>query len=447
MNLSPARIGLLVAPATPAYTGIVSTYTGYTLTLTTSVGSALASATNLLLYAAAGHAARVRYITGLCNVLVLAENPATFTAGDTVTLYNWHWPWPRYQRLTEDGTVYKDYDVAFPTPWQRLLPPTPVVTANDAGAVWTPAATSVSCAAGSSYGNLTGATPLTYVWDAGTGGTITGSGASVTAAWSTAGFRYLACTVTDAYSSPAYRYLPVWVGGTPDAILSCQARWSLERGGWDISLAGYMAYTWGQPAAVVDLDTCEVLFCGYLIPESAQQTFDAVSYRYRLLSALAFSRYLHAYPFLVKDLTSGDPTSWEQIPDLTLARALWYLLYWHSTVPEVANITLTQGRSIAGQEFRAGDLVAQVNALAQSAFYALRDTGDGSMTIGTHPLYLDGTAWAALPALDLSDPGNHREQLTWEPPDPRISEARLGGVYRAPGGDYAPAIVRAPTAP
>jgi hypothetical protein len=457
MNLDHARLALLIAPTTPVWTATVASYdpATYVLTYTGASGSLPADTANLALVREGLELVRVRSETG--STLTLAENPVTFGVGNAIALYNTRLPWPRYQRIS-GGVVFKDFDIAFPTPWQRQLPPTSVVLArvgtNDwQEAIYCQTGQTINLDASASFGNLDDALPLVHAWDAGTGGSITGTGATVTASYTTAGFRYLRHTVEDDHGSTNNRYIPVWVGDAHvvAGVTRCAGRWD-ARSGWTVDLEITEAATILQysPAAVVDIETGEAIFFGFVVPNSRTETFERTTTALTLQSALAFSRYLHAYPFLVTEVAGATvPTEWAELYEPTLARALWFLLHWHSTLPEVVNVDLGNAplRSIAGQEFTLGSVPQQMDAVLKSAFWQARGNRAGGLTVLPDPLYLNTGGWSAVTAIDLSDPANLREQLTVQFAEPAISQVRFGGVFQDAGGTFEPALVQAPAAP
>ncbi len=457
MNLDRTRLALLTAPATPLWTGTVTSWNVATFALGVSTvsGAYPANIENLLLVADGLHLVRVKSRTS--NTLYLAETPIQFAAVANVALYDARLPWPRYQYI-DGGVVYKDRNIAFPTPWQREMPPTAILKARLSGNDWSEA---IYCAIGNtiylnasgSYANLDGGAPLTYAWTPGAGGAITGSGATVTCAYSTAGFRYLKLVVTDAHGTTLARYLPVWVGDAHvvSHVTSARARWDVA-GGWAVDLEMSSAATllqYGQ-ALVIDLETKNVLFFGFIVPNSSAATFEITTQTLTLQSALAFSRYVHAYPFLVTAVTgAGTPTNWAQMYNPTLARALWYLLHWHSVLPEIVNCDMASApvRQIAGQEFTLGNIPQQMEAVLKSAFWQARGVRSGGFVVNADPLTLYTADWAGLTGFNLGDPQNLRGALRCEYAVPQYSQVRLGGVYRVAGGTFAPALVQSPQYP
>ena len=132
MDLNASRIGLLVPSPTPIWTGTAdgAQTSGFVLTVTTSTGTLAASMAGMVLVWEGTDLVRIKSISG--SDISLAENPVEFAASDSLAIYELRLPFPRYQRL-DSGTVYKDYDVAFPAAYQDTQPPSVVI---EPAAVW-----------------------------------------------------------------------------------------------------------------------------------------------------------------------------------------------------------------------------------------------------------------------------------------------------------------------
>ncbi len=456
MELNQARLGMLTIPSTATWTGSVTAYdeATYTLTVSTSTGALGAWMRNLVLIHASFEMVRVREVDAVLGTIKLAENPVTFAGGDTVSIYNARYPWSRYQTIS-NGVVYKDGDIAFPDPWQRELPPSPVASVRKVGGAWSEAVVvsvyeSFDATAIASVPNITTGSPLSYAWSAGFGGVVTGTGPEVSIMFTTPGFRYLLCTITDANGTEAYRYIPVWVNPEYTAVLSsCSARWAYNKG-WevDLSIEAPISMLRYSQACIVDLESGDVIFLGYLVIDRDTSTFERSRWSFKLLPALAFSSYLHAYPFIVTNITGvTTPSNWAQVYELTTARAFWFLIYWHSTLSEVSNVSVSAGESIAGQEFRGGSLISQVDYLTKSTFWAVRGYLSGGVVVTPQELYKDAATWAGYSAVNLTAGSSLEGEVEINRAQPSVSEVFAEGVYRAPGGNYAPARTRAPAHP
>lgn len=455
-----SRVGLLV-PSPAAQVVWTGTANGaqsasFVLAVTTGSGSLAAVKAGMVVVTADGDYIRAKLDAAGGN-LYLAENFTEFAAGDVLTAYNIRLPWPRYQRL--DGeTLYKDWDVAFPADFRDVLPPSVVV---EPGCVWAVVGTAVAMDADGSLqvndpdvGNY-----VDITWDAGAWGTVTnitgshGQFADVTA--NTAGWHYLKVTGADEFGATAVRYVAFVAGGTPLPVLSFDLNWTLA-GGWtasgtvDGSLAGYLRHS---PAVLVDLDTRAVLFAGFLTAEGLARVVNVDTASFKLLAALAEAEKLTTHAFIVTDLVeTATPDSWEEVRKLTVERALWYLLYWQTLIPELVNVRLSgqlDVRRIKGQKFQAGGLPALINEVLGAAMQVLRGQRTGGVDVAEHPLFTAPEAWGdgTLPVLDLSSPAAREAAVDLESPQDAFSDCVLSGVYLQYAGDYAPARMRAPAHP
>ena len=102
------------------------------------------------------------------GTITLAENPIDFQASDVLAVYNVRLPFPRYQRVTSGGDVYKDWDIAFPGEYASMPP----MAHCDPGVIVAAVGESVALDASASAGLAVGATISTYTWTPGTGGVI-----------------------------------------------------------------------------------------------------------------------------------------------------------------------------------------------------------------------------------------------------------------------------------
>lgn len=455
-----SRVGLLV-PSPAAQVVWTGTANGaqsasFVLAVTTGSGSLAAVKAGMVVVTADGDYIRAKLDAAGGN-LYLAENFTEFAAGDVLTAYNIRLPWPRYQRL--DGeTLYKDWDVAFPADFRDVLPPSVVV---EPGCVWAVVGTAVAMDADGSLqvndpdvGNY-----VDITWDAGAWGTVTnitgshGQFADVTA--NTAGWHYLKVTGADEFGATAVRYVAFVAGGTPLPVLSFDLNWTLA-GGWtasgtvDGSLAGYLRHS---PAVLVDLDTRAVLFAGFLTAEGLARVVNVDTASFKLLAALAEAEKLTTHAFIVTDLVeTATPDSWEEVRKLTVERALWYLLYWQTLIPELINVRMSgylPVRRIKGQKFQAGGLPALINEVLGAAMQVLRGQRTGGVDVAEHPLFTAPEAWGdgTLPVLDLSSPAAREAAVDLESPQDAFSDCVLSGVYLQYAGDYAPARMRAPAHP
>jgi hypothetical protein len=438
MNLLQSRIGVYLAPTTAVWTGTVSSYstTTFVVTVNTVSGSLNAVLAGMALMAGTRYI-RVRAVDAGAGTITLAENPANLVASDAVSVRPGRFPFPRYQFISDAGVIYKDYDVAYPGA-NAAMPPiaccVPEVIIAATGE-------SVSVSADDSAGIAPSSTPLTYAWDAGTNGTVTGSGSDVTVSWSAAGFRYLKLTVTDALGTSSVRYIPAWIGMAAFEDVT-SARLSYRDGGWEAEIEVVVppVYVQRSPVAIVDLDTDEVLFFGWMQQQTLSYDDEMSTLRFESLGAWSYTTRIYSYPFILTKESSPD--EWSEILSLDLRRALWVLLYWHSTLPQLVNVVIPETRAIEGQDFQAGTLRAQADEVLAAAFWQAFSARAGGITIDANPLYEADWTGYTNEVLDGTEVVGQIEQ---ERPISDISEARLSGVYYSSG--WVPLIVRAPVHP
>lgn len=444
MNPLLSRIGVLLAPAASLWAGTVSSYDDATFILTVAtVSGSLAdlSAGLALVRLAEDQWARIRSVNPGGGTITLAENPINFQAADVVVSYNARLPLPRFQRVTPGGTVYKDWDIAFPGQYASMPPLahcSPGVIVADTGE-------SVNLDASASEAMAVGASISSYTWTPGAGGVITGSGATVSVEYSTGGFRYLSLMLTDSQATTHTLYIPVWIDQIPLSDVNA-ARLTWRAGGGlvaDLGLLVPPGFINRSPVCVLDLDSNEVLFYGFIHPQNWRYDFEINQLTFTALSPTAYLNELYSYPFLLETVGVGVASDWHQVYNLTLQRALWFLLYWHSTIPQIAGVGVpSAARSIAGQKFAAGNLQSQLRAVSSAAFWQTVGEREGALLMRDDPLYVSG--FAGLPTLTLTD-DEVLGELRYTDNPASISEARLSGVYYS--GGWEPLIVRAPTHP
>ena len=455
-----SRVGLLV-PTLSAQVVWTGTAAGaqsaaFVLTVATVSGTITNVTAGMVLVTADGDYIRLK-ADSITNTLYLAENYTTFTAGMALTVYNIRLPFPRYQRLDGD-TLYKDWDVAFPANFRHSLPPSVVITPE---VVWTAAGTHVTL---DGVGTVQVYDPATagsvsLAWSAGSWGTVhSTSGTNPTNRYaevssSSAGWHYLQVTATDAEGGVAIRYIPFVVGGTPTNVMSFDLSWSLEKG-WEArgTADGEFVYLERTPAALVDLDSRAILFFGFLHPSSVSRSLTVETFDFQLLSPLSEADTLTTHAFIITDLVdTATPAAWGEVRKLTIERAVWYLLYWQTLLPQITNICLKDvtTRRIKGQKFQAGSLTALIQEVLGAAQYVLRGQRTGGVAVAGNPLYAQAGTWGGVDylSLDISGDTDTEAPIELQRPEWKFSDCILSGVYCTYSGDYEPARMRAPGHP
>lgn len=462
MDLLQSRIGLLVPSPAAIWTGTADgdQSSSFVLSVTTVTGSLSSADAGRVLVRENQDLVRVRDAGG--TDITLAENGVTFAAAEALAIYDLRLPFPRYQRLAS-GVVYKDYDIAFPTPYQLSVPPSVAV---DPGAIWLEVDEQYIFDGSRSRmmhdTGLSGNNDVTLSWDPGTDGTVHAIGgqigdvinATATISWSSAGFRYLKVTGVDPNSATSLRYVAVWVGESPVDVISFDMSWSIEKGwGGRGAAAAVFTFLEHSPVALVDQESREVLLFGFLHADSERRSFEDVEFDFSILSPLVDAEKLRVYPFLVTDIDDAveTPDDWSEIVHLTVPRAAWFLLYWHTMLPEVANVDTSAAeiRQIKGQKFKGGTIPGLMDEVIGAAKYVARASQVADILIEKHPLYAESARWTSgdFAVFDLSDAAQRENEYDYQHPEPRFTDTRWSGVYAAHTGSFEPAIARAPTNP
>jgi hypothetical protein len=383
--------------------------------------------------------------------------------------------WSKYQRLDDDGTVYKDYDVEYGSagdtndPGENIPPKanagTPVCAwLNDSGYV------DVDFIAEDSYAVGAGET-LTYSWDFDDGAVQSwgdadhiGTPASPNVVrFSNTGFRYVELTVTSSNGEHGVVYVPVWIfdEGTVDPIKVIEMRGqegSID-GGWTATIAVRdtdqdVIYDFPEGALVVLFtrtwyggnedeiggyhDRENVRMVGWIREETfsfdhatGEAEFQIVSHDQRL-------RRLFGFGFTVQDTASPD--EWHEIKDLNVDRAIQWHHTWHTTVNSVCHVEA--GGEGSSREFHRWicaetNLFDQVQSeLAVNANYYFTSDRQGILRITQNPQYqLVASRDAAICSLVQSD---WRNQITARRASKSTGYVKIGGFI--PGGsdaDYA----------
>lgn len=299
------------------------------------------------------------------------------------------------------------------------------------------------------------ATIASHAWDPGPGGVVAGSGADVSIAWSTPGFRHLKHTVTDSNGVSQSRFIPAWIGISPfTSITSLSLSFSINAG-WraEIEMAEPPDVLPFSPVAIVDMDTHEVLFYGYIWPSSVNYGPDKTDTRITILSDLAFAANLNAYGF---DLTGtkGDPIGWWAFDMNSLLRGMVFFLRWHTNLLELGNWRLPASVGKISDEwleyqrvFNKAKAQSQLEGIALSSFLALYGRLTGGADVRLHPLYQESISTPTDDAATLALTGEGMARIVnYDTPTPTASQIRMSGYSHGPVPDldFYPVIFRSP---
>jgi hypothetical protein len=284
-----------------------------------------------------------------------------------ITVLKDYRPWAKIPFFSDNGTGtdYKDGTVEVGD-FNTKLPPVANTGPSTAGMVdsGTGLLTVQFPAGGAdlSYAMADGATISTYAWDV-DGGTITvGTSASaVITATFEPGSYWVSLTVTDSNGKSHTARCFVLAIDT-DAlndprITNYQVQQSLQRQGQTLELVIYenlsrtaypdgtlVLFWWDEPSSATDRS--HIKFFGWLDTESYSIGRSKLGIkRTTTLHASDIGGWLNMLPGFAQALyrseeldAHGNPISpWSYMPSLDMAKALWYLLFWHSTALGIAD--------------------------------------------------------------------------------------------------------------
>jgi hypothetical protein len=226
----------------------------------------------------------------------------------------------------------------------------------------------VSCCLGSSITH--------YAWSA-TGPaavTITNNdSASPTLEFTEVGWYRLALTVTAANTKTAtgYRWVLVWDRDNAPALLSQQAAVDNPTGDSDSGVWEFNAILWdhadlanvAERALVVLFaedwygDTKQsigpipgwenVIACGWIAGETIDWNPRAGSVKFTVRGPAWWLQQIDIQAVTIKNVDGSAPTTWDQIEDLDVDKALWHVAHWRSTITAVIDIILTGDTTLA----------------------------------------------------------------------------------------------------
>lgn len=347
------------------------------------------------------------------------------------------------------ATQFKDYDHTF----IQLRPL--IYGLKSAYAGWVAAGVLTLSFAPSATAANSGATISTWAWNVGDGTITVGSSSTqnITATFP-AGFRWVTLTVTDNGSRTATRRFPVFAHDPstyPPQLLTAEQFQVTKniQGGVDASVTAFsevagildntLVVAWNEEAyqdGTTALTGDNIAFVGrfrqssdtgkmdeqYSLVTEAQYTIEGT------LTQLARFEQL-PYEFLL----DNTPTAWDQIKNLTLWRAIAYLLSEHTTVLELHSLSFDSTADtylVDGLRTQPGNMLSAVNDLAISMNAALQANCAGVLEVVRDAVMLSTSERNALVTVanwgdsDLLD-------LTYTHPD-----VQTIGRLKATGGAY-----------
>lgn len=362
---------------------------------------------------------RMRYASGTSsNSLTFAENAINWTTGMYLTAIDQIDIVAKYPRIIQDPNnqtnviFYKDYDIAY-TNQNQIYGTFPCAGPHRAGFL----------SSGTFYFTATGTynvldEALTYSWLF-EGGTPTGSN-SLTPGdvkWSATGDYKVRLRVTSASGAvdDTYRYVSIYDrpgAGTHIPITQWelgQLSGSRSEGGYTASFKVYQDIGDVQPNALVVLFTdnwyggtqvnlggnavgnSSILFVGYIIGDSIKFDYQSSSVEFSVGSVSEIMK--QAEGFSVSCESKASPTTWFQLYEMNVPRAIYHYLKWQSTVLEVTDFQYT------------GDArLVQYFDTDRGSLYDAVDTFMREGMLGEVVTDRQGKLWAEISSFGLQNP-------------------------------------------
>ncbi len=339
--------------------------------------------------------------------------------------------WSKPPRIEDDGTIYKDWDLAFTGNGDE---PPPVANGGPGVGLTIDGSyiATVTFDGTASFATADGATIASYLWDVQDGTITVGTAASsaITATFP-AGFRWVSLTVTDSNGKTHVNRIPVMARDPDDD--ACVSAFEIEShtilpSGQNLKIRiteaipgttypdGTLVMLWdGDPSSASDRSN--MLFVGWHQTDPAQMsaTREGLLADTTLECVDAAGR-LAGLPIWPQELIHADtPTAWGEMSEPNIDRFMHYLLIWHTTALAVANFTwsgtgATYKFNIMG--VNEGNLYDQINGRAQvmTPDYWFTCDRNGRLWVKADPLLQDsGDRTATVQAnLTVADWGELR---------------------------------------
>lgn len=413
------------------------------------------------------------YDKGLCRVrqlptsTILYINQTSnirFANNDYITIVNAMPIWQRDLTSTS-GVIAMDYDIEFGNYQNggviaRIGPLASVLKLTGASVDFHPVDPSLSAC-------YDGATIVSYLYDApGASATADLDTTSPTFTYDMAGEYRWSCSITDSLGrvTTAYRWLFI----NPDEVDFTIGEWSgdLDSGDWSCEVTCYDGVTRSEvydnalvvlyadrefynhvEGSIGKIEGYENLkFTGWIDGESIPDDFEGGEVTFTVRGPGHWLSKLRAFPFELQD-TSSTPTSWKEIQEMTVDKALAHILFWTSTAPSVMDCFFTGDTTrvkILAQP--SGSLMDQINAIASDRIFAKPLVNNhGQLYIEVDQQIVPDTERDSLPVvMDITAKDWINPLEIERVPTPRTSMVELGAVSDYDGTTSAQIHSRAP---
>lgn len=334
-----------------------------------------------------------------------------------ITVLNDYRVWGKTPRYLDDGTMYKDYDLALGTFGTQ---PPPIANLGCGYAEFVNTGTgliTVSFDGTSSFAVASGASISSYLWDV-DDGTITVGTTSTSAITATfpAGFRWVSLKVTDSNSKTHTARVPVFGANTstfPPISQFEVLEDTLEQAGkrmnfiinsaipdstyppgtlvmyWESEKYGTTSGSLAGPSGREHMKFIGWHSSASADPAATEQGIIAGT-EFSCVGAAGRLAELPGFPQTVKRKSS--PSKWSQAANLDIDRYLHYLLHWHSTALELADYSqsgLGTSYPLKTLQSEGQSLYDQVNQRANAIAHILTCDQRGRLFVKPDPLLLD----------------------------------------------------------
>jgi hypothetical protein len=370
------------------------------------------------------------------TVLYIGEtSDIAYQDNDYLTVVDEFGLWAKHPTLDDDGVVYMDYDVAY-TDQHKSPDPVPVLGPS-AAVLWLTGANVVFYPDASASWVLGGSISA-YAWSApGASATAGMSTATPTITYNAAGQYRVSCTVTasNGKTTTGYRWAFVFDAAHPPVnafqLKSCSGY--ADDGGWKFTVEMY------DQAALADVRdrALVVLFARDHFGADTQSLGPVSGYENLIAtgwidgenitddpdqSTVEFTvqgphNWLGKLPNFAIGLTNSsvDPTTWGQIKNLSVDKALWHALHWHSTATTMLDIALSGDLRLApSTESTAGVMWDQLKSVAGMILAAPICDRFGRLGIEIDGQYLATGDRSSIPVVMSPNKSDWHDQITIE---------------------------------
>lgn len=343
---------------------------------------------------------RVKSVTGdfTSGVITVAENSdINWQNGDSIEVLNYYEVWPVYPRIIHDPNndesviFYKDYDIEYSSQNATLGT---FVNAGPHRAIFRDCASGLASTYWSSTGtyNLLSGTIVNYSWsfEGGTPSTST-SAHPGTVTYDAPGHYVTKLSVTgsNGTSDTTYRYISVYDypgcgTGTPPT------RWELDSLDGSRAEGGYTANLTLHEIIDINEGDCVVLFAedwygdtkvslggnhprsasivfsGYVLDDSIRINYRNSTVEFQAGSVSQIMKQGEGFSCSVESKSS--PSTWFELADMDVRRAIYHYLRWHTTVLNTTDVQfLGTDQKIQFFDADRGSLYDAIDSLIRSA--------------------------------------------------------------------------------